>query len=276
MAAAAPAPTMTTLERQDRDFINYFGPGTQIADALQNAPSRLKSEPALKELNTATLVDMLKMVLVTSKYEKLPLAWLASCDEDNVIMYTTPANLRTLLLGELGCYPVEANCLMRIANWVLGREAYAQILSSPAPAPAGPVEIILGAHATCVALMLTSSYAAEAAILVDRLQVDTRTLTREGDRSMAAMLRSPATLVAGGLSAAQVLDLQTKYARILDARNARNMSGDEIFKVIADAPAAVQASFLKYATSKKYIASGSAAQCRSLARRSGHAFCFYD
>ena len=91
MAAAAPAPTMTTLERQDRDFINYFGPGTQIADALQNAPSRLKSEPALKELNTATLVDMLKMVLVTSKYEKLPLAWLASCDEDNVIMYTTPA-----------------------------------------------------------------------------------------------------------------------------------------------------------------------------------------
>ena len=274
--AAAPAPPMTTLERQKRDFINYFGQGAEIEDALQNAPSRLKTDPALKELNKATLVDMLKMVLVTSKYEKLELGWLAHCDEDNVIMYTTTANLRTLLLGELGCYPVETNCLTRIANWVLGREAYAQILSSPAPAPAGPVEIILGAHATCVALMLTSSYAAEAAILVDRLQVDTRTLMREGDRSMAAMLRSPAILVAGGLSAAQVLDLQTKYARILEARNARNASADEIFKVIADAPAAVQSSFLKYATSKKYIASGSAAQCRSLARRSGHAFCFYD
>ena len=34
---------------------------------------------------------------------------------------------------------------------------------------------------------------------------------------MAAMLRSPTILIAGGLSAAQVIDLQTKYARVLDA-----------------------------------------------------------
>ena len=50
-----------------------------------------------------------------------------------------------LLLGELGRYPVDApNCLMRVVNWFLGREAYAQIypqrLSSPAAGADQPVE----------------------------------------------------------------------------------------------------------------------------------------
>ena len=43
-------------------------------------------------------------------------------------------------------------------------------------------------------------------MLVDRLKIDTNSLMLEGDRAMAAMLRSPTILVAGGLSAEQVID----------------------------------------------------------------------
>jgi hypothetical protein len=259
-------------------------PGMNIDDILVKFAQRCKKPEVLEEINTLTLAEVIKRYVMTpNEIAALPLElrlWLEHCDFDPQAAFETPANFRAALLGRLGRYPVEAtaNPVVHLFHLVLGHTAPSfQILqSSPPPGPPGSVEILVEIQPMVVALVMTAAFAAETKASIEKAKDETADFMQQGDRAMAAMLRSPAILVAGGLSAAQALDLQSKYARVLDARNARNKSGDEIFKVIADAPAAVQASFLKYATSKNYIASGSAAQCRSLARRSGHAFCFYD
>lgn len=266
----------TTSARIQRQGVAFFGAGfdlqteyAMIRRSLRDDAAAFQSYDMRQALEHPGVMPPHKLQLL--KDHKTYLITLEGVDIAEFLC--TPVQFRAKFVGpngEFSTYTVKG------AWWNPFSDTSTVFLSTNTVGVPGDVENICYVHKKVTLLFLMGGHSEGVQQQIRLQQGNTQENMNEANGQISAKLADPDALIATGISLAQVMDLKSKFSGMLTEEEALKNTPEEVFRLMSNKPAAVQASFLKYAVSQNLINSGQVGACRDLCRRACQVFKFYN
>ena len=266
----------TTSARIQRQGVAFFGAGfdlqteyAMIRRSLRDDAAAFQSYDMRQALEHPGVMPPHKLQIL--KDYKTYLLTLEGIDIAEFLC--TPPQFRAKFVGanaQFNTYTVKG------AWWNPFSQTSTAILSTNLVGIPGDVENITHVHKKVALLFLMGGYSAGVQQQIRLQQGNTQENMNEANSQISEKLADPNALIATGITLAQVMDLKAKFSSQLTEEEALQNTPEEVFRLMSNKPAAVQASFLKYAVSQNLINSGQVGACRDLCRRACQVFKFYN